>query len=352
MPYISLPALALPPYPLTSAQLIQALPQCFPSSSLPAATLVRMAARSGVEQRFLVRPLLETLAPRALTERSRAYVSHAIELAKAASQQALADAGLTGADIDLVISVSCTGYMLPSLDVHLVPLLGLRANVRRLPITELGCVAGAMALSRAADYVRAYPRSHVLIIAVETPSLTFQPDDASVDNVVSTLLFGDGAAAVVMSGCRNGPGCEVLDCESRLAPGTIHDMGFDLRNDGFWVVLSGAVPGLVGGAVQELAGCLLQRNGLTLGDVDFYCVHPGGPKILQSVGETLRVQHRLGDSWEVLRQYGNLSSVSILFVLNRLYRRAPVSGSYGLLLAFGPGLSLEAILVRWRGEAG
>lgn len=346
MARISRPAIAVPRHLLTPSELVRDLPKIFKSSPVAESTLLRMASRCGVERRFLVRPLAETVSAVALGERSRVYAEHAVDLAAQAAAAALDQAGVTAAEIDLIISVSCTGYMLPSIDAYLVSRLGLRADVRRLPITELGCVAGAAGLSRAADYLRAYPAALVLLVAVETPSLTFQPADASPDNLVSALIFGDGAAAAVLGG-DTAAGCEVLESASLMAPGTLDEMGFDLRDNGFWVVLSRDVPDLLRKGVRELVMALLSRHELGLSDLAFFCVHPGGPKILKAVGETLGIEDGLGDSWAVLRDYGNLSSASILFVLQRLYERPPTPGSLGLLLAFGPGLSLEALLVRW-----
>jgi alkylresorcinol/alkylpyrone synthase len=343
---IARPSIALPPHRLTPVELAHELPRIFADSAISGPALLRMANRCGVERRFLVRPLAETIADVDLGERSRIYALHAVELAARAAASALQQSGVAAAAVDLVISVSCTGYMLPSLDAHLVARLGLRPDVRRLPITELGCVAGAAALSRAADYLRGYPDSRVLVIAVETPSLTFQPTDASPDNAVSALIFGDGAAAVVL-GAELGPACEILDSASLIAPGTLSEMGFDLRANGFWVVLSAAVPDLLRRGLRDLVVPLLARHELCLEDLGFFCVHPGGPKILKAVGEALGIEHRLEHAWAVLRDYGNLSSASILFVLQRLYDQPPSPGSLGLLLAFGPGLSLEALLVRW-----
>jgi len=346
MARISRPATAVPQHLLTPAQLAHELPGIFRNSPLPAATLLRMASRCGVERRFLVRPLAETIAEVDLGERSRVYAQHAVELAALAASRALDESGFEARAIDLIISVSCTGYMLPSIDAYLVARLGLRPDVRRLPITELGCVAGAAGLSRAADFLRAYPEALVLLVAVETPSLTFQPADASPDNLVSALIFGDGAAAAVVGG-DSAAGCDILDSASLLAPGTLGEMGFDLRDNGFWVVLSGAVPDLLRQGLRDLVTPLLARHELSREDIDFFCVHPGGPKILNAAAETLGIECGLEHSWGVLRDYGNLSSASILFVLRRLHEHPPAGGALGLLLAFGPGLSLEALLVRW-----
>lgn len=345
---IAAPALVVPPHMLDQSQLAGVLPRIFRAGTLAAPVVQRMLDRSGVERRFLARPLDETLSADGLGPRNRAYARHAVELGEQAAAAALQRAGVEAEQVDLVISVSCTGYMLPSLDAHLVARLGLRSDVRRLPITELGCVAGAAALSRAADYLRAYPRATVLLAAVEMPSLTFQVADPSPDNLVSALLFGDGAAATVLDTCESRPGCEVLDSASLIAPDTLSEMGFDLRDEGFWVVLSGAVPALLRATLRDFVFPFLARHELNLDDIGFWCVHPGGPKILTATAEALQLSNELAGSRETLRDYGNLSSASIFFVLERLYRQPPTDGALGLLLSFGPGLSMEALLLRWR----
>ena len=251
-------------------------------------------------------------------------------------------------EIDLIITVSCTGVMIPSLDAHLVNAMGFRSNVRRLPITELGCAAGASAIARGRDFLLAFPRGRVLIVAVELASLTFQRGSLSQANLISSILFGDGAAAAVMCG-QDAPGPRVLDAESYLFPDSIDAMGFDLKETGLHIVLSRDVPDMIRGRIRDLVRCFLERRGLVAEGIDVFVLHPGGRKLLLAIEEELALpRQRTQPSWDVLAEYGNLSSASVLFVLHEwLTRRRPAPGSLGLMAAFGPGFTAEQLLLQW-----
>jgi alkylresorcinol/alkylpyrone synthase len=238
--------------------------------------------------------------------------------------------------------------MIPSLDAHLINLMGFRSTVRRLPITELGCAAGAMALTRAAEFVRARPGSNVLIVAVELATLTFQGADLSQANLISCVLFGDGAAAAVVTG-RPTPGPQILDTETYTFPDSLAAMGFDLRDSGLHIVLSKDVPHMIRENVKRLAEAFLCRSGLTLDQIGAFILHPGGQKLLGYMEQELGL-HRSDTqlSWDVLREYGNLSSATILFILHEWLTRKQVKpGTFGLAAAFGPGFSAELLLLQW-----
>jgi predicted naringenin-chalcone synthase len=251
-------------------------------------------------------------------------------------------------DVDLLITVSCTGFMIPSLDAHLIELMKFRRDVRRLPITELGCAAGAMSLARAWEFLRAFPGKNVLIVSVEIPSLTFQRRDLSAANLICSVLFGDGAAAIVVAG-RHTAGPHILDAETYTFPGSLEAMGFDLRDTGFHILLSKDVPQMICERIKALVERFLSRNGLSLEQIAAFVLHPGGQKLLASVQEELGLQCADTQfSWDVLRDYGNLSSASVLFVLNEwLSRKEMKHGEYGLAAAFGPGFSAELLLMQW-----
>jgi len=339
---------AVPPYRLDATAARDVLIRAFAPRLDDARAVLRMAANAGVRERYLSCPADDLLKPRSLGETNRRYAEMATALAEQAARQALARAGLPPTAIDLVVTTSCTGYMLPALDACLVERLGLRPETRRLPITELGCLAGAAALSYAVALLAGLEARTALVIAVELPSLTFQPDDASMDNVVSALVFGDGAGAAVLR-ADEGEGMALIASRAAIVPGTLGAMGFDLRDDGFHVTLSKDVPRLLARPFAAAASALLADHGLAPGDLRFACIHPGGPKILRAVDAALGAEGLTAPSWEVLARFGNQSSAAVLFVLEQLFATPPLDNTYGLLAAFGPGLSLELGLLQWHG---
>jgi alkylresorcinol/alkylpyrone synthase len=302
-----------------------------------------------VNQRHLVFPLDYVVEPRPLSQISREYSEKALALAQQAASQALDAAGLQPQDIDWLITTSCTGFMIPSIDAHLCNLMPFRSDVRRLPITELGCAAGAASISLTEHLIRSRPGSKALIIAVELASLTFQRTDTSPAHLISCALFGDGAAACVVSGDPAAPGPRVLRSASHFFPHSLDAMGFDLRETGFHIILSKDVPALVRSEIGKLASAFLAPSGLTVADLQHFALHPGGQKLLSWVQEELQLTGGKTDpSWYALAEYGNLSSATVFFVLKRLLAtRNPQPGDRGLLAAFGPGFTAEFSLLEW-----
>jgi alkylresorcinol/alkylpyrone synthase len=270
-------------------------------------------------------------------------------LGKQVVYDCLTQANVAPHTVDLVISTSCTGFMIPSLDAHLINHFGFSPHVKRLPITELGCAAGAMALARAFDYLRAFPQQTVLIVAVELPSLTFQLHDLSAANVVSSALFGDGAVAVLLSGERQTGKPQIIATESTLFPHTTEVMGFELKDSGFHIVLSTEIPELVRAEVPGLVACFLGQYGRSVTDVTHFLLHPGGRRVLEGLVHALGItEAHVEVSRTILQNYGNLSSAAVLFILDQFLKsEQPGHGDLGLLLAFGPGFSTEAVLLEW-----
>ena len=302
-----------------------------------------------VQRRFSVLPLEQLCVSRSLSETMALYRENAIALGRRAAADCLTASGVSARAVDLIITVSCTGFMIPSLDAYLAQDLGFRPDVRRLPITELGCGAGAAALGRAHDFLCGHPEAHVLIVAVELPTLSFQRNDASTAQLVSTALFGDGAAAVLLTGRPSGSGVTVLDAETHLFPDTLNLLGFDLHDDGLHVVLAKELPDTLRTAFGAVVERLLARSGIARADVECCVFHPGGTRILLAIEEALGLDRtRTQPSWDVLREYGNMSSAAVLFVLERCMKQLrPRPGACGLLGAFGPGLSADLCLLRW-----
>lgn len=246
---------------------------------------------------------------------------------------------------------SVTGVAAPSVDARLVGRLGLRSDVKRLPVFGLGCVAGAAGVARLHDYLLGRPDDVAVLLSVELCSLTFQRHDASTANLVATALFGDGAAAVVAlgQGRASGAGPEVVATRSRMYPDTEHVMGWDIRSSGFKVRLDPAVPDVVRRYLADDVRDFLAEHGLKPKDVAHWVCHPGGPKVLEAVSDVLSLPDGALDvTWRSLAEVGNLSSSSVLHVLrDTLEQRRPEPGSPGLLMAMGPGFCCELVLLRW-----
>ena len=304
-------------------------------------------------RRFAFSPR-ELLDDRGLEWMNREYAARVVPLAERAAARALADAGIGPRDVDLVLSTSCTGFMIPALDAHLANRMGFRDDVKRLPITELGCAAGAAAMARAADYLRAYPAHRVLVIAAELTSATFQMKDFSKGNLVASMLFGDGVAVMVMGG-RPGPqgGPCVLESRSAWFPDTLGLMGFDLKPTGFHLVLSPRIPAVVKREVRPFVDRLLESQRLRREDLSFFVLHPGGTRVLEALEDTLAIARAdVQHCWDVLANVGNLSSAMVMFILDELWRtKRPPAGAHGVLAAFGPAFGAEASLLRWEEAA-
>ena len=345
---ISATAIAVPEFIVTRDEVKEYFGKVFAVTGTRLEAMMAIVDNSEIEKRYCILPVEELVQPRSLERISEQYRDHAIRLGRTVAAACLERAAMRPPDIDAIITVSCTGVMIPSLDAYLVNAMGFRANVRRLPITELGCAAGASAVARAREFLRAFPGSRVLIVAVELPSLTFQRDSLSQANLISSILFGDGAAAAIVAG-DPGPGPRVIDAESFLFPDSIDAMGFNLKDSGFHIVLSRDVPDMVRSQIRELAVAFLERNGLCLDQIDAFVLHPGGRKLLAAIEEELRApRERTRPSWNVLREYGNLSSASVLFVLHEWLTAERVApGGRGLMAAFGPGFTAEQVLLQW-----
>jgi alkylresorcinol/alkylpyrone synthase len=353
-PRIVATATAVPPHTATQEQVKDRLRTLLPLDARHMAAALALFDHTAVERRHSVYPIEDFGRKRTLGEMSDEYRQHALALGRQVTAHALDAAGLRADEIDLFITVSVTGIMIPSLDAYLVDDLGFRRDVRRLPLTELGCAGGAAALCRAHDFLRGFPDARALVVAVELPSLSLQRDDLTPANLVATALFGDGAAAAVLAGgnvdaAPRAPhgGVRVLDTLAHIFPRSAYALGFDLRDDGFHSVLSKDIPSLIKTEIGALVGALAARRGLSREALSFFVFHPGGRRILGVVEEELRLSRddtRL--SWDVLRDFGNQSSASVLFVLDRCLReRPPAPGAHGVLAAFGPGLSVDLLLL-------
>ena len=345
---IAATATAVPPFSITRDDMKYYMGRVFDIPERRLEAMMSIVDNAQVHHRHAIFPIDYTIEPRPLAQTNNEYIDHAVKLGREAAEKCLERAGLLPTDIDLIITVSCTGFMIPSLDAHLINLMGFRSNVRRMPFTELGCAAGAMALSRSADYLRANPGGNVLIIAVELPSLTFQRKDISQANLISSILFGDGAAAVVVTG-QEKPGPRILATETYTFPDSLGAMGFDLRDSGFHILLAKDVPEMIGAKIESLVHDFLARCGRVQSDIEGWILHPGGARLLGNVEKELGLcKCDTQPSWDILKNVGNLSSATILFILQEWLEKRPLkTGEYALAGAFGPGFSAEFLLLQW-----
>jgi len=306
-----------------------------------------------VRTRASVVPIEEVFRPGDFQAQNDRYSAIARTAAVDLARRALATAELPPAQVDLIVSVSCTGFMIPAVDAHVADALGMGPRLARLPITESGCAGGVVGLARALDFLTAHPDRTALVLALEFASLTFQRGDRSATNVVSTAIFGDGGAAVVLVGAdhpraRSGP-ARVVAAESIFFPATTHLMGFHLRNSGLHIILDKGLAPFVRREVAGAVAWFLASRGLKRSDVTRWVMHPGGRRIIEVMAERLGLDARdLAPTEAVLSEHGNMSSVTVLFVLDEILRRErPRAGERGLLGAFGPGFGAEFALVEF-----
>lgn len=303
---------------------------------------------SYIEERHTMLPAEVIFSKRSFEESNEAYKRASVELAYKALKETLDRAAFRPEELDVLITTSCTGFMIPSVNVYLANKLGLRSDVMHIPITEMGCVAGVSGLIYAHELVTARPGRLVAVLSFEFPSNTIQLEDFSWDNIIGTAIFSDGlSCALLGEGGHLVP--RVLDAQMIMLPETSEILGYDLTNTGFRMRLHKSIPTVVRDNLEGLIEPFLKRNGLRIPDVDHYIVHPGGHKILDMIEERLIVYGKNVDcSRKIMNTYGNMSSATVLFILKEIFFKAR-TGQTALLLSFGPGFAANQILIGWRG---
>lgn len=303
-----------------------------------------------VRGRHLAIPMADYPALDTFAKRNDVWIREALTLGEQAVRGAVEKAGLKLSDIDVLCFTSITGLATPSIDARLMNKLGLRPDVKRVPIFGLGCVAGVAGTARMSDLLRGFPKQTAVLLSVELCSLTVQRDDIEVGSIIAAGLFGDGAAAMVIRGGDvAGDGPRVVASESVFYPATEDVMGWDFLDSGFKVVLSARVPDMVLENVRGNVDAFLAKHGLKRSDVNHWVAHTGGPKVLEAFESSLELPPgALARSWESLRSVGNLSSASVLYVLSDLLEaKVAKPGDVGLMMAMGPGFCAELVLLRW-----
>jgi alkylresorcinol/alkylpyrone synthase len=307
-----------------------------------------------VKGRYLAWPLERYKNPSTFEERNNAYIETALELGEQTICALLDQVHLSPQEIDQLTIVSTTGIAVPALDARLMNRVPFSRGMKRLPLFGLGCMGGAAGIARTADYLQGHPGEAVILLTVELCSLTIQRDDLSLANLVASGLFGDGAAAVLMVGDDHPlakPGLpRVIDSQSQFFPETEHIMGWDVGDSGFKVRLSADIAGLARSEVRPSLETFLARHNLTITDIDHWLVHPGGPRVIQALEDGLGLPDQaLAMSWESLAEVGNISSASVLLILDKTMKRLPWGkpGERGVLMAMGPAFSAELVLLQW-----
>ncbi len=322
-------------------------------ASLNPKVLQRLHQSVSVKGRYLALPMEDYRKLKDFEDRNIAWGECALALGEACIRDLLTKADLEAKDVSALYFTTVTGLAVPSIDARLVNRMHFRQSLKRVPLFGLGCVAGAAGIARVADYLKGHPTEAVILLSVELCSLTIQKGDLSVANMISSGLFGDGVAAVLLVGDehrlakRGQP--QIIDYESIFFPETEHVMGWNFSNTGFKIVLSADVPGMAQHVLPGPAKAFLKRHGLDIPDIDVWVSHPGGPKVITALEQGLGLpEGTLDISRESLRDIGNLSSASVLAILEKtLATRKPVEGNRGVILAMGPGFCAEVILVQW-----
>lgn len=309
--------------------------------------VLRIFKYAQVDRRYSIMPAEQVLADLSFEEKNDYYIEKVTDLAENVLRKALKKAELEPNQIDYIITVSCTGFMIPSVDAFLINRLKMRQDIVRLPVTEMGCAAGVSATIYANNFLRANPGKRAAIIAVESPMSTFQYSDFSMANMVSAAIFGDGAACSII-GYDEKPGPAIIDTSMYHFFDETHMMGFELKNTGFQMVLDPSVPETIKAHFGDIIFPFLEKNGLSIEDVNHLIFHPGGKKIVQMVeGLFGELGKDLEATKGVLREYGNMSSATVLYVLDEYLKREIPLGDYGLMLSFGPGFSAQSVLLKW-----
>jgi predicted naringenin-chalcone synthase len=309
---------------------------------------IKIFEGAAVDKRYSIMDPIEVFTRTSFEDRNEIYKREVVPLARKAVEKALSQAKWNARELDYIITVSCTGIMIPSIDAYLINDLDMRQDIVRLPVTEMGCVAGISGLIYADNFLRANPGKKAAVVAVEAPTATFQLDDYSMANMVSAAIFGDGCACVLLSS-ENETGPTIIGHEMYHFPDATRMMGFDLVNSGLQMVLDKEVPQTIADHFPSILHPFLKKHDLEIADVDHLIFHPGGKKIVQTVEALFSdLGKDIDDTKEVLRLFGNMSSATVLFVLDRFMNRSDVKkGDKGLMLSFGPGFTAQRILLEW-----
>jgi len=310
--------------------------------------VIKLFENAGVDKRYSIMDADEVFQNTSFEAKNAIYKRETIKLAENALVKALNKADLKATDIDFIITVSCTGIMIPSVDAYLINRLKMNQDIVRLPVTEMGCVAGISGMIYANNFLKANPNKRAVVLAVESPTSTFQLDDYSMVNIVSAAIFGDGCACTILSSYENEEGPEIVDDAMYHFFDAEHMMGFELKNTGLQMVLDKEVPEKIAEHFPKFTHPFLERNNMSIEDIDHLIFHPGGKKIVQTVEQLFgSLGKNIDITKAILKEYGNMSSATVLYVLERFMDQGVEKGAVGLMLSFGPGFTAQRLLLKW-----
>ncbi|WP_298316889.1 3-oxoacyl-[acyl-carrier-protein] synthase III C-terminal domain-containing protein [uncultured Aquimarina sp.] len=310
--------------------------------------VLKIFENAAVDRRYGIMSIEEVFTATSFEEKNDIHIREVKKLGNSVVKKALNQAAWDPKSLDYIITVSCTGIMIPSLDAYIINELGLRQDIVRLPVTEMGCAAGVSGMIYAKNFLQANPGKRAAVIAIESPTATFQHTDYSMVNIVSAAIFGDGAACVLLSSEEEINGPKIIADEMYHFYDATTMMGFKLTNGGLQMVLDKEVPEKIARHFPDIIHPFLQKHGKTIEEIDHLIFHPGGKKIVQTVeGLFGDLGKNIDDTKAVLQEYGNMSSATVLYVLERFMNKKPTKGETGLMLSFGPGFSAQRILLEW-----
>lgn len=349
MPRLCAITTQVPTYRYSQAELKEFTQSHFASSTPDFERLHSVFEHAGIEHRYLTKPFDWYLAPRTLADNSKIYQEAAVELSASCITKILSQQSLEPKEIDYLLYINTTGLATPSIDARLINVLRFKPAIRRTPIWGLGCAGGAQGLAHAYHHLLGHPKERVLVVSCELCSLTFIPDDYSASNFVAAALFGDGAAAALLVGDEaDGDGIEVLGTQSTLFPDSLDVMGWNIDTRGLQVVFAQRIPDIVREHTKAQTEAFLRPFNLTTSDVAEFLIHPGGTKVLKAYRQALSLNgNSLRFAEQTLKDFGNMSSATVLFVIERFLQEKRLRPGYGLVSALGPGFSSESVLLKW-----
>lgn len=349
MPKIVAVATAVPEYQVDQATVCDIVSNHFSGRLDELDRLLQIFSNAGITTRYFSRPMDWMIQPHSLEERNKAYTDCATDLSAAAATKLITQNEMSPEDFDYIIYVNTTGLSTPSIDARLINKLELRRDIHRTPIWGLGCAGGAAGLAHAYRYLLGQPQGKVLLIATELCGLTFLADDFSKSNLVATALFSEGSAAVFLAGDKvNSDGMEIIGTKSTFYPDSLDVMGWNVVSKGLQVIFAQRIPDIVKEHAAMDTDDFLRTHNLSLKDISTFLFHPGGTKVLKAYETALDLtDNELSLSWDVLNDYGNISSVTVLFILERfMNQNRQGSKGYGLITALGPGFCSESMLIK------